>query len=270
MTQPTTAPDSTAGYQVAPIQRAPTAAQWRTAAMRSYGRGVLYWFTRGQGRITMQVVTRGYGANNAIFLPPRTMHGFEMMGQVNGTAVFLPDEPDLLWPETILHLRVRDVQHQAELTAMVDNLRREISRDDPARARALRYHAGLLSVWLERQAATSGQEEVEPRRAADRLAAAFTALVERDFRSGAGVAHYAARLGVTPTHLSRACRAASGRPASALLQDRVHYEARWLLAETRSPVKKVAEQLGFRSAAYFTRAFHAHTGQTPSEFRKHG
>ena len=52
------------------------------------------------------------------------------------------------------------------------------------------------------------------------------------------------------------------------LQDRRHYEARRLLSETRLPIKEVASALGFSSAAYFSRAFQAQTGRTPSSFRK--
>ena len=48
--------------------------------------------------------------------------------------------------------------------------------------------------------------------AAHRLAEAYTALVERDYRNPDGVQHYASLLGVTPTHLSRVCRRVSGRP----------------------------------------------------------
>jgi AraC-like DNA-binding protein len=35
-------------------------------------------------------------------------------------------------------------------------------------------------------------------------------------------------------------------------------------------VKDIAASLGFASAAYFTRAFRAETGMSPTEFRKRG
>jgi AraC family transcriptional activator of pobA len=98
--------------------------------------------------------------------------------------------------------------------------------------------------------------------------ARFTALLETEFRSGAGVGDMAAALGVTPTHLTRCCRAACGRSAIDLLQDRRIFEARRLLAETDLPVGRVGESLGFTSAAYFTRAFQHMTGVTPSAFRR--
>ncbi|MEL6168445.1 MAG: helix-turn-helix transcriptional regulator [Pseudomonadota bacterium] len=197
------------------------------------------------------------------------MHGFDMLGQVFGMAVFFPRENGLNLPTEAAHIRVRDAQSQLELTAIIDGLDRELSRELPGRERALDAQAGLLSVWLERRLDQAegpiGSEKIP---AGDQLAFAFTALLERDFRSGKTVSDYAAALGVTPTHLTRVCKQACGRPASRLVQDRVHYEARRLLSETDIPVNRIAKSLGFRSAAYFTRAFQSNTGTTPSEFRR--
>lgn len=241
--------------------------RWRVEAMRSYSRPVLLWFTRGSGRITVNGATRGYGPHNAIFLPPGTMHGFDMLGQVLGFAVFLPSDPALDWPEEALHLRCREGRMQAELTGLIENLERASQADDGESAQELHHLAGLVSVWLKRRASDTDHRAAGPERAADRLAAAFTALVERGFRDDHGVADYAAQLGVTPTHLSRACRATCGRSALALLIDRRLYEARRLLRDTSLPVNEIARSTGFGSAAYFSRAFRAEIGASPSEFR---
>jgi AraC-like DNA-binding protein len=83
-----------------------------------------------------------------------------------------------------------------------------------------------------------------------------------------GVGDFAAALGVTATHLTRCCRAACGKPAKDLLQDRVIFEARRLLAETDLPVGRIGASLGFASHAYFTRAFHQRTGRSPTGFRR--
>ncbi|WP_108482494.1 helix-turn-helix transcriptional regulator [Oceaniglobus ichthyenteri] len=257
------------GFRLVPLQRFAQGGRWRTEAMRSYSSPVLYWFTRGQGRITISGITRGYGPNNAILLPAGTMHGFDMMGQVSGVALFFPREQGFEMPADPLHVRLRDAHSQSEMAQQIENIQRELERGAETMERALNHHTGLLTVWLERHAPV--HDDISPpadARAADRLVEAFTALLERDFRKGQGVADYAAALGVTATHLSRSCKVASGRTASALLQDRVHYEARKLLRDTTLPIKDVAANLGFRSAAYFTRAFQHQTGKTPSAFRK--
>ena len=258
--------------RLVPIQRLAAGGRWRTEAMRSYGAPLLLWFTKGQGRITMAGSTRGYGPHNAIFLPAGTMHGFDMLGQVFGHALFLPrDGGGLLWPDEPVHLRLRDVRIQSELTSLLETLERELTNGDAASARAAHFQTGLISVFLERHAGDPDPFG-QPRRSrsADRLAAAFTSLVERDFTRPRRIEDYAGELGVTPTHLTRACRASCGRGALDILSDRKLYEARRRLVESREQVKDIAESLGFASAAYFTRAFRSETGMSPTEFRRKG
>lgn len=262
--------EAPAAVEVVGLQRLAFGGRWRVEAMRSYSRPALLWFTRGAGRITVNGVTRGYGAHNAIFLPPGTMHGFDMLGQVLGSVVFLPAAAGIEWPEDPLHLRVRDVRLQAQLTGIIEVMERASKADDAETARELYHHAGLLGVWLRRRV-VSGDTAIDGERvetAASRLVAAYTALVERDYRQSLGVADYARTLGVTPTHLSRACRATSGRTAHAILADRRLYEARRLLRDTRIPVSEIAVGLGFGSPAYFSRAFRSETGLSPSDFRR--
>lgn len=261
-----------APVEISSVARMVQGGRWRTEAMRSYDRPVLIWFTRGQGRLTIAGRSSGYGPHNLVFLPRQTMHGFSTMGPVLGSVVFLQDEPTLDLPVEPLHLRIQEVQQQRELTGLIEAMQRELTRGEDHANRALAYHSGLLSVWLARVSEAHADlpnpsTATRLDTAAHRLAEAFTALVERDFRNPAGVQHYAGLLGVTPTHLSRVCRKVAGRPALDILTDRRHFEARRLLKDTSIQISEVARQCGFTSAAYFTRAFRARSGQSPSEFR---
>ncbi|WP_415183227.1 AraC family transcriptional regulator [Phaeovulum sp.] len=260
-------PETPSSVRIVPIQRLAVGGRWRVEAMRALSEPVLLWFTRGQGRLTLGGVTRGYGAHNAVFIPAGVMHGFEVGQQTHGQAIFFGRGSDVTLPDTAQHLRIREAAPQAELYGIIENIQRELDSTRPGADRAARHHLGLLGVWLERQVALA-EAEVKRPTAAKRLVARYTALLERDFRSGDGVAEYAAKLGVTPTHLTRVCRESCARPASGLLQDRRLYEARRLLSETREPVKTISQSLGFTSPAYFTRSFHAQTGKTPSAFRR--
>ena len=249
------------------IPRLAAGGRWRVEAMRSLSEPMLLWFTKGQGRITVAGVTRGYTPHNAIFIPAGIMHGFEVGPQVFGTAVFFGRDSDFALPATALHLRIREGQAQVELNLCLESIQRELDSLHPGHDRAARHHIGLLGVWLERQAARVSAETLAPD-AARRLVMRFTALLEKEFRSGRGIADYAAALGVTPTHLTRCCKQTCGRPASALLHDRLLFEARRMLSETDQPVGHIARDLGFTSPAYFTRAFQHQTGKTPSAFRR--
>jgi len=262
-----TLPQPASPCRLVAIPRLLAGGRWRVEAMRSISEPCLLWFTKGQGRITISGVTRGYTTHNAIFIPAGVMHGFEAGAQVFGTAVFFGRDPEVVLPKLPLHLRIREVHAQQEANILLDAILREIDSGTPAHDRATRHYMGLLGVWLERQARKAEPELVTPD-ATRRLVTRYTALLERNFRSGMGVGDFAAALGVTPTHLTRCCNAACGRPASSLLQDRRIFEARKLLLETRLPVGRIAEQLGFNSPAYFTRAFQHLTGKSPSAFRR--
>lgn len=259
--------------EIVSVARMAQGGAWRTEAMRSYDRPILIWFTRGQGRLTISGRNCGYSPHNLVFLPPQTMHGFSTTGPVLGSVVFLPKALSYDWPEEPLHVRLHDVRMQRELTATIDAMLKEQDSLCSHANLALAHHAGLLSIWLSRTAeayaeAPNPSPGVRVDTAAHRLAEAYTSLIERDFRRAEGVQRYAALLGVTPTHLSRVCRKVAGRPALDILTDRRHFEARRLLRDTNMQIAEIARQSGFSSPAYFTRAFRARSGQSPSEFRE--
>lgn len=260
---------ATTPLRVVPIPRLAAGGRWRIEAMRAISEPLLLWFTRGQGRITVGGITRGYGAHNAIFIPPGVMHGFDASAQTYGTALYFGRGCELELPAMPLHLRIREGGSQAEISALVDSIQRELESGKSGADRAARHYLGILGVWLERHGAQNAEDARKPD-AASRLAARYTMLLEQDFRSGKGVADFAAALGVTPTHLTRVCNQTCGRSASDLLHDRLIYEARKLLSETRLPIVRISEALGFTSAAYFTRAFQHRAGKTPSAFRRSG
>jgi AraC-like DNA-binding protein/mannose-6-phosphate isomerase-like protein (cupin superfamily) len=258
---------STDSFSIRPLGRGPAKTVLSEGDLQSHSHHVLIWFTRGQGRITVAGLTRGYSANNAVFIPTGTMYRYEMAGPVIGLAVFFPTSADLMLPEVHRHYRIIDLQKQRELSNMIDAMDQELKGSDAASQRAAAYHAGLLSVWLERR---NGDFEVNSptEDAAMRLVAAYTSNIEAELSVARSVADRAAALGVTPTHLTRSCRKTCGETALSLLNGRVINEARRLLRDTSLPVKDIGAQLGFTSPAYFTRSFQAHTGQSPRAFRK--
>ncbi|SMY07495.1 helix-turn-helix domain-containing protein [Flavimaricola marinus] len=255
-----------------PIGFSSNAGRWRTEAMRSHSSPRLIFFYKGQGRMTVAGLTAGYGPNNLIFIPAHVMYGFDAGPTVFGQILSIPSAMASEWPDEHTHLRLREVHAQKEIALHFDNLERELGSDRTGHSRAAHYYLGILSVFFQRQLELRPAEMIDVRSdsSAARLVAAYTDLVERDYASGQGVAEYARSLGVTPTHLTRCCNQTCGRSALAILNDRILYEARLLLRETKQPIKDISAQLGFTSAAYFSRSFQAHTGKTPSSFRKTG
>ena len=239
---------------------------WQIELAHDRPHHTLLWFTRGQGRMLLDGRLRGLGAHNAVFVPAGDLFAVEASAQTLAQAVTIPQGTPLRLPDMPRHLRIRDVHTQSELSAILEAAHREQSANRPLAQDALEAQAALMSVWLRRQIAQD-EHVPAPRPAAERLSRKFTKLVSRHYTSGESMAFYASELGVTPTHLTRAVKAATGKTAADVLTQRVVHAARILLTTTPHPARNVASHLGFGSAAYFTRFMQQHTGMNPSKLR---
>lgn len=264
-------PDSQSRLRLMPISKLAAAPKWQLETMRALREPLFLWFTNGQGRINLGGSTRGFHPHNAIFIPAGTLHGFQAMTRVQGTAVYFGKDHGLDLPEAPLHLRLRDATLHAEVSHLIDSVQRELDGGRPKSELAAFHQLGLLAIWLERHRQDKTEDGAQASlhlTANERLTARYVALLEREFGSSLNVTDYAGALGVTPTHLTRACRASCGRTALALMQERRLFEARKLLLETNIAVQDIARNLGFSTAGYFSRAFSQHIGLPPSAFRK--
>lgn len=241
---------------------------WRLTQLHDYDKDLLIWVTKGQGLAILQGVRRGVGAHNAFYIPAGTLFSLDTGRTGFGLVVEIPHNPGLTLHDAPMLLRIRDVHAQSELTGLLDNLQRELVQGAPFANDAAQAHVTLISVWMRRQAlAIYGPDEPKTP-AGQRLVEAFAALVTQEFRNGKTMAELAAMLGVTPTHLTRACREYAGMTAADILTQRSLYEARVLIETSDTPLKQISENLGFGSPAYFSRFVLQHTGKSPSDLRK--
>lgn len=244
-----------------------TAGPWQLELAHDRGEDLLIWITRGQGVALLDGARRGIGVHNAIFIPARNLMALAPGRQGFGQALVIPAGTRLTLPGTVQHLRTREAAVQNELTALFEALGREQNAARPLQDTAMLAHAELVSIWLRRQIGQAANADRRPT-AAQRLMRAYCARLVGDFASGASMADHAAALGVTPTHLSRVCKAETGRTAADLLTERLLHASRQLLTSTAVPFQDIAAHLGFGSAAYFTRFVQHHTAKTPTALRR--
>lgn len=243
------------------------AQDWRLSLAHDRPAHLLIWVTRGQGRLLLNGTRRGVGTHNAISLPARTLFSLELGRQGLGLAAVIPDGTPVRLPSGPRQLRARDVSAISELTGLFEAAAREDASGRPLSQDALDAHIALMSVWLRRQIALPDNLPA-PMNAAARLSSAFCQRITQFYATGMNMADHAAALNVTPTHLTRACKAATGRTAADLLTERVLHAARIALSETDVAIQDIARHLGFGSAAYFTRFIQQHTAKTPSALRQ--
>lgn len=239
---------------------------WRLNLAHSRDEHLLIWTTRGQGRLVLNGTRRGYGTHNAIFVPAGHLFSMEVGRQVIGQVAHVPVGSEARLPEGPRQLRLRDATAISEMTGLLEAAQREVAAGRPLVQDALDGYFALVSVWLRRQI-TLPEHLPAPLTAAGRLSRKVCERIAEQYASPMTISDHAAALGVTPTHLARACKAATGHTAADLLTQRVLHAARTALVETDVAMQDIARHLGFGSAAYFTRFMQAHTGQTPSALR---
>ena len=82
------------------------------------------------------------------------------------------------------------------------------------------------------------------------------------------VAQYARKLGITPNHLNKVVKGATGKSPSVWIEEAIIQEARLLLKGTDLPLGEIAAKVGIMDQSYFARKFRQHEGMTPSEYRQ--
>lgn len=224
----------------------------------------------GQGEVLIEDGRRTLTGGDLVNLPMGVVHGLILVpgaeGLVLTVAAELMDaslqESEGLRPLLQCPGILKATQETREIMQAIFA---EYPKQSFARAHILRALCAVLAGQVARVLAT---RDPAAARAEHGLQRRFEALLEAHHLEHLGVADYASRLAVTPTHLSRVMRQATGQSASAAIEQRVIREARRNLAFSNLSVSEVSYQLGYGDPSYFSRVFKRAAGQSPREFRR--
>jgi len=236
----------------------------------------------GRGVVQLEAGPQPLAPMTLVNVPPGEIHGFRFERGTQGYVATLAEEmrdellaraPD----ERRALAQARVLRADRALRATMREIWAEFNARSPGRALLLR---GLCASLLARTAraaraarAAGPADESDEGAARGRLAESdtllrrFEALLEAHYVEHWKVADYARALAVSPTHLSRVLRAATGGPASRLIDGRLMREARRHLAYTNLNISTIAYMLGFADPAYFSRVFTRALGVSPRRFR---
>jgi AraC family transcriptional regulator, transcriptional activator of pobA len=244
--------------------------EWEFAPHRHARLHQILLIEHGGGEAIFEERTFRLRAMRAINIPVGEIHGFRFVPGTQGWVVTLAAEmlDQVLEPSQGLRrvlAQARVLTGTAQMRATMRQIFTEFDGRSFARAQILRALCATLLGLVARELAESG--DPPDARPDSNLFHRFEALLERHFLQHWTVADYAARLTITPTHLSRITRAATGHGASAMIAERIVREARRNLVYTNLPVSTIAYALGFDDPAYFSRLFAKATGISPRAFR---
>lgn len=144
----------------------------------------------------------------------------------------------------------------------------ELSRREPEFLRFVKL--GLLEVLLTAKRSYLRQrlQLVPDVFNAHALVRRYKQLLSQHFLTWRAVGDYADALAVTPDHLTRVVRQATGYTASELLQQMLLLEAKAQLRHTTKTVAEIAHLLRFADPSHFGKFMRKATGFTPQEYRQ--
>ncbi len=96
----------------------------------------------------------------------------------------------------------------------------------------------------------------------------FQEMLLKEIRARQRVADYANALNVSPNHLNKIVKHATGKSPSRWIDETLVLEARVLLYQTNLSIQQVAAEIGIFDASYFSRMFKKYEGVTPKVFRQ--
>lgn len=212
---------------------------------------------------------------------PETPHGFRFTEDVEGEVIsirfdlvpgFRLDRLAAFKIPTNAIFSEPDTPRFADIVCLVDQLHQAFHRLDNQRSEVIAALVDLILLYLVGDQSTASSPALA--KSADRLgrqdilAQDFCLLLEENFRQSWAVSEYAARMGLSSSHLTRICCAVLDAPPNTLVRRRRILEAKRLLEYTRLSLSEIAHRSGFRDTAFFSRTFKSLVGVAPNAYRK--
>jgi AraC family transcriptional regulator, transcriptional activator of pobA len=242
---------------------------WKFAAHRHARLHQVLLIETGGGEATLEGRVHELRPMYVVNVPAGQVHGYSFEPGTQGWVLTIAAE---ILDETLLSSEgLRGVLSQSavvrgtpQIRAVMKQIFAEYAGRDFGRAHVLRAlsaaQIGLAARQLVNRRPKGGATD-------SNLFRRFERLLERHHLERWAVSDYATALSVTPIHLNRVTRAATGDTASHLILNRMIREARRNLVYTNMPISTIAYALGFDDPAYFSRVYAAATGMSPRAFR---
>lgn len=243
-------------------------------------RNRVFLLIAGTARLTLDKARIPVAAPSVVWLPSGKSGAILFEAGAEGASLAIPDTAlGAAMPSGSTFVQVREMvsrpvigaqlspAHARAFRDLIAAVARELMEDQPGAGEAVRHHLALLLIGLWRRAEPAAARPQPSPRA---IVRGFVHLVELHMREHLTVAGYAAALHVTPDRLNTAVRRVTGRSPADLIHGRLAAEAATLLERSALQISEIAEILGFRDAAYFSRFFKRMTGQSPRDYRAGG
>ncbi|WP_413998295.1 helix-turn-helix domain-containing protein [Flavobacterium sp. W1B] len=168
------------------------------------------------------------------------------------------DTPKIVLPET----------DKTELAILLDNIRKEIKEDELASNELVFSYLKIFLIKLTRIKSEKGVIQKDTVSALSDYPKDLVILINENFKKEHSPAFYANALNITVKTLSKTSKKHFQKTISGLIHEKLILKAKWELLHTNTPIKSIANDLGFKDEYYFSRFFKKHIGLSPKHFRE--
>ena len=124
----------------------------------------------------------------------------------------------------------------------------------------------LIALFLELSRFATPQV-AHPTNTALTIAEHFKKLLHIHIEEKQRISDYAHMLSITPNHLNKVVKQATGRTASGWIKEMLLLESKVLLGQFTLSIAEIAYKLNFQDQSYFGRFFKKNAGTTPTQYR---
>ncbi|MEM9082757.1 MAG: AraC family transcriptional regulator [Planctomycetota bacterium] len=214
----------------------------------------------------------GVSGRSALVAYPKERHGYEIRPIAPDAEVIVIKLPaglnSVLRKSKPLPHTVTTMPETAELQHAVDRLHRDVTPTRAAMPRWIADAAVVVTAWPRtRDFASSDFQPDHTEEHLDAAVQAAISLIENRLDQPPSLEDLAKAAHLSARQLSRRFHRHLGRTPHHYITERRIARARTLLFDERLQGSEIAESLGFKSHAAFSRWFRQHEGRTPNEFR---
>jgi AraC family transcriptional regulator, transcriptional activator of pobA len=184
-----------------------------------------------------------------------------LISEVKGVISF----GQCLFGHNMLHITSEQVD---ELMVYCDLISKEFNGNMEQKDNMIRSLLQALIVCCARMVEKKSDFKCQQPIPNKKLVNQFISMAEKHYREKTRVAQYAEMLYISPGHLNDTIKAAIGKSAKQVIDEKRVLEAKRLLLWGEHSAKEIAWELNFDDNAYFNRFFKKHTGQTPIYFQR--
>lgn len=254
--------------------------------LNEYGRfpcklkcGVYAFIAKGSARATVNITQYNFKENDLIYLAPNSffrVHEFSEDARVQYivfSSSFLERNaysirrPRLTMTEACQSVHVDE--EQAKIIMTFSQLVEDAVNCTPSMLNAERmaHVYNLIYVIFQDYFVANLGAKMQQMDRKTEIYHEYSELVMKHYQEWHHVSDYAEAMRITVPHLCSTIKQASQRTAGDLIVEAILTDAKAQLKLSMTPIKEIANSLGFENVAFFNRFFKTHEGVTPKVYR---